>query len=178
MNDLIEFEDTVSRQLAIEKVRKCRVIEVTPAHMLIDKTEVMTELILLPSAHPEQWSFSCSQEKSEKWLNIAESILDGKDGADPIKPVRLIDANALTDTMYNHIFYSENDRAMVCDIIRISPTIERKHGHWIHRGGGCFECDQCGELVSTNVYTPEKASDRFKFCPSCGSDMRGGEQDV
>ena len=127
----------------------------------------------MPPAQPEPF-----QEKSEKWVNIAESLLDGKDGADPIKPVRLIDANALTDSMSNYIFYSENDRAMVCDIIRISPTIERKHGRWVHRGCGVFECDQCGELVSTNAYKAEKASDRFKFCSSCGADMRGSEQDV
>ena len=46
--------DTISRQAAIEKVRKCRVIEVTPAYMLIDKAEVMTELMMLPSAQPEE----------------------------------------------------------------------------------------------------------------------------
>ena len=61
--------------------------------------------------------------------------------------------------------------------VRSLPTIEpeRAHGHWIHRGAGCFECDQCGELVSTNVYKAEKASDRFKFCPECGVDMREGD---
>lgn len=58
-----------------------------------------------------------------------------------------------------------------------SVTPKMRTGKWIHKGCGCFECDQCGELVSTNVYTAEKASDRFKFCPSCGSDMRG-EQDA
>ena len=53
---------------------------------------------------------------------------------------------------------------------------ERKVGHWMPKGPHCFECDQCGELVSINVYTVEKASDRFKFCPACGSDMRGGQK--
>lgn len=65
-------------------------------------------------------------------------------------------------------------------LLEIQPTIEpeRTHGHWIHKGCGCFECDQCGELVSTNVYIVAKASDRFKFCSSCGSDMREGEKGV
>ena len=47
MNDLID------RQAAIEAVRKCSVKEVTPAFMLVDKAEVMTELMMLPSAQPE-----------------------------------------------------------------------------------------------------------------------------
>jgi hypothetical protein len=48
-----ECEDAVSRQAAIGVVRKCTVKEVTPAYMLIDKAEVMTELMLLPSARPK-----------------------------------------------------------------------------------------------------------------------------
>ena len=45
--------DTISRQAAIDAVRKCSVKEVTSAYMLIDKAEAMTELMLLPSAQPE-----------------------------------------------------------------------------------------------------------------------------
>lgn len=44
-------EDAVSRQEAIDTVRKRSVKEVTPAYMLIDKAEVMTELALLPPVH-------------------------------------------------------------------------------------------------------------------------------
>ena len=58
-----------------------------------------------------------------------------------------------------------------------SVTPEREKGKWIHKGCGCFECDQCGERVSLNVYIAEKASDRFKFCPNCGADMRGKQND-
>lgn len=46
------MDDTIYRRDAIDVARKCRVIEVTPAHMLIDKAEVMTELMMLPSAQP------------------------------------------------------------------------------------------------------------------------------
>lgn len=46
-------KDTIYRQLAIETIRKCAVKEVTPAYMLIDKAEAMTELMNLPSAEPE-----------------------------------------------------------------------------------------------------------------------------
>lgn len=43
-------KDTIYRQTAIDAVRKCNVKEVTPAYMLIDKSEIMTELMMLPSA--------------------------------------------------------------------------------------------------------------------------------
>ena len=45
--------DTISRQEAIDIVRKLSVKEVTPAYMLIDKTDAMTELMMLPSAQPD-----------------------------------------------------------------------------------------------------------------------------
>ena len=48
------MDDTIYRQAAIDAVRKCSVKEVTPAYMLINKAEVMTELMMLPSAQPEQ----------------------------------------------------------------------------------------------------------------------------
>ena len=51
----------------------------------------------------------------------------------------------------------------------------RKTGKWIHKGCACFECNQCGERVTLNVYTTEKTNERFKFCPNCGADMRGEE---
>jgi len=44
--------DLIDRKTAIETVRKCAVKEVTPAYMLIDKSEVMTDLMRLPSAQP------------------------------------------------------------------------------------------------------------------------------
>ena len=47
------MDDTIYRQAAIDVVRKCSVKEVTPAYMLINKAEVMTELMMLPSAQPE-----------------------------------------------------------------------------------------------------------------------------
>lgn len=47
------MNDSISRQRAINAVRKCSVVEVTPTYMLIDEAEVITELTLLPSAQPK-----------------------------------------------------------------------------------------------------------------------------
>lgn len=43
--------DLISRQAAVEAARKCSVKEVTPDYMLIDKAEIMTELMMLPPAN-------------------------------------------------------------------------------------------------------------------------------
>ncbi len=47
-------KDTISRQAAIDLVRNCPVKEVTPAYMLIDKADVMTELMMLSPAQPKK----------------------------------------------------------------------------------------------------------------------------
>lgn len=57
-----------------------------------------------------------------------------------------------------------------------SAQPERPKGKWIHRGCGMFECDQCGKKLISNVYTCEGAGRLYKYCPGCGADMRG-EQD-
>ena len=67
------MNDTIYRQAAIDAVRKCSVKEVTPAYMLIDKAEVMTELMMLPSA--QQW-IPCSKLPTENgpylvWMPFA-----------------------------------------------------------------------------------------------------------
>lgn len=53
-SEIPNSSDTIYRQAAIGAVRKCSVKEVTPAFMLADKAEVMTELMMLPSAQPER----------------------------------------------------------------------------------------------------------------------------
>ncbi len=45
--------ELIYKEAAIDAVCKCSVKEVTPAFMLVDKAEVMTELMMLPSAQPE-----------------------------------------------------------------------------------------------------------------------------
>ena len=57
--------DTISRRAAIDVVRKCPVKEVTPAYMLIDKAEAMTELMQLPPAQPER--------KTGRWITKLEN---------------------------------------------------------------------------------------------------------
>ena len=59
------MSDLINRQDAIDVTRKCSVKEVTPAYMLIDKSEIMTELMLMPSAEPEPQWILCSERLPE-----------------------------------------------------------------------------------------------------------------
>ena len=239
------MDDQISRKAAIDVARKCIVQEVTPACMLIDKAEIMTELMMLPSIQPEQRSFSCGQDNDLINRKAAIDAL-GKEGL--ITAMVIIDRLPSTQTVARDINVLSNDLIIrqeaidqlhqsynlldaerrledlpsaqpePCDdavskeavsswlkqygqdilhgkykfslmyiwkklmdlpsVTPKQPTIEpeRTKGHWTHRGAGCFECDQCGELVTLNVYIAAKASDRFKFCPSCGADMRGEQE--
>ena len=64
------MSDAINRQDAIDVARKCHVKEVTPAYMLIDKSEIMTELMLMPSAEPEPHWIPCSERLPDEdhWL--------------------------------------------------------------------------------------------------------------
>ena len=102
---------------------------------------------------------------------------------------RLIDANALKKSIeelkrspwFNsvlnlswHAGIKEAVEVVERLCIDKAPTIDAvpvRHGKWIHRGCGIFACSKCGKDVGLNVYTGEKASERFRFCPNCGARM-------
>ena len=64
------------------------------------------------------------------------------------------------------------------EIIKALPTVqpERKRGKWLadnRPGGGFWVCSCCkfpSEAFAANVL--------YKFCPNCGADMRGGEDEA
>ena len=58
------MSDTINRQAAVDVIRKCNVKEVTPAYMLIDKAEAMTELMMLPSV----------QHRKGQWIDKSGGI--------------------------------------------------------------------------------------------------------
>ena len=47
------MKDPIDRSAALDVIRRCSVKEVTPAYLLIDKAEAMTELMMLPAAEPK-----------------------------------------------------------------------------------------------------------------------------
>ena len=71
------MRDLINRQDAIDVARKCPVKEVTPAYMLIDKSEIMTELMLIPSAEPERKCKSCRYRNLEWYEEPCDSCTMG-----------------------------------------------------------------------------------------------------
>ena len=61
--------------------------------------------------------------------------------------------------------------------IKTLPTIQPKRGRWISAdamfGGVPFYCSECGENTRDTVM----GKPRWNFCPNCGADMRGEQDD-
>lgn len=72
------------------------------------------------------------------------------------------------DTEYDCTLLDRVDvRCVLSDLPSAQP--ERKKGHWIDTGSG-QECSVCHEI--------QYGYDNYRhFCPNCGADMRGEEQD-
>lgn len=58
---------------------------------------------------------------------------------------------------------------------------ERKKGHWVEIGDEPYdewECDVCGFVIDgSGCIDLEEYRDVYRFCPRCGSDMRGEQDD-
>lgn len=125
------------------------------------------------------------------------AVLDGVDvkfvrmGDCPLVPVpphgRLIDADALRQSMYHEAFETDSNMQkwesgcwirykMFENAIESEPTIDAvpvKHGEWIVKGQDIF-CSVCGE---ESAYTWCGASKFSNYCPNCGADMRERKDD-
>lgn len=109
--------------------------------------------------------------------------------------VRLIDADALMETINRHCYPVQHDmtsiepgmtRIGILQAIQEQPTVEpeRKTGKWIgynteqdgwKRTDGSpvfMSCSECNGLVLNN------GSAHWNFCPNCGTDMRGEQNET
>ena len=154
------MSDWIERQVAIDAVRKCQVVEVTPAYMLIDKAEVMTDLMLLPSAQSEPCEDAISRQRL---LNDLKELIVvwGKYPvmAEPIKGI----GTAI---------------GYVAAIPSVTP--KRKMGKWIlleECANAGYYCSECRKRVVREGWSGTVR--KIKFCPNCGADMRSeAEQEV
>lgn len=106
--------------------------------------------------------------------------------------MRLIDADALmdmlgiTDMDCNKCKWSNKGICTrghafedACFAIEHTPTFEiepeRKKGKWIIKGE-YIDCSVCGHEKWSRV-PYENLVKRFNFCPNCGADMRGDQND-
>lgn len=84
---------------------------------------------------------------------------------------KYIDANA-----FAYIVASNGDVDFINKVTRLmldapSIDIEPKHGEWINKNGHTHYCSVCG-FEETEWYTKD-----YNFCPHCGADMRGKNDD-
>lgn len=91
-----------------------------------------------------------------------------------------ISRQAAIDALHMHLMYrmgTDSNKKRLDDWINSLPSAhpERKKGKWIPvtNGRGGFECDQCHNYAPSYQDGVEWLSG---FCPNCGADMRG-EQD-
>jgi hypothetical protein len=92
--------------------------------------------------------------------------------------MRPIDADALINRIVFHSDLPGDQKEVFEDEINAEPSIEpeRKTGRWLsdnRPGGGFWVCSCCkfpSEAFAANVL--------YKFCPNCGADMRGGEDEA
>lgn len=80
-------------------------------------------------------------------------------------------ARSFVCNVYRAIGLTDNQMMALCEGIKALPSVqpERKKGKWTNENGadGWNRCSVCDEL----------AIDLFDFCPNCGADMRGAEDD-
>ena len=102
------------------------------------------------------------------------------------EPMRLIDADRLLeDKRIGKYYHLKNgDIAIPLIDIKHAPTIEeRKTGKWNAYYHGInetpsftYSCNQCGYSAPYGLYGGKYSQKEWNFCPNCGADMRG-EQD-
>ena len=70
-------------------------------------------------------------------------------------------------------FSDTYDKARIIGLLEDLPCVElseRKKGKWMPFDNPWYECSECGAVR-------ENKSFMENFCPNCGADMRGGEDD-
>lgn len=98
--------------------------------------------------------------------------------ADALMPLFMKKANTMKDRhgvkLGEEWLLNYND---IKDVIDNAPTVERPQGKWIFNTTH-WSCSVCNKTVKTIGYcgTKEFMYENFRFCPNCGTDMKGGAE--
>ena len=87
-------------------------------------------------------------------------------------PTTLVDGEEVYDVRTSELDFILNINKALQNAIKALPSVNNS-GHWID-DGDCSICSKCHETYGLTLlgqlYTPN-------FCPNCGADMRGGDDD-
>ena len=146
------MDDLISRQAALEKVRTMQTYKLFMGDdmILIDKADVQTELMMLPSVQPEykldEWCTDCKEYDHDKHCCprfnrvIAEAIKEAKENTQP-----------------------ETGRWIEYTRVIIPEPINKWEQAW-----KCSECGYGGQDCEDG-----SAWHAWKYCPNCGVKMKG-----
>lgn len=88
--------------------------------------------------------------------------------------MRPIDADALTDAMYDNEFQTFCPLDEVTEVIAFAPTLDYApvvRGEWVHDINNLYGCSKC---LERETMSRKKLK---KFCPNCGAIMDGGKSE-
>lgn len=101
--------------------------------------------------------------------------------------MRLIDADKLidyTDDRYSWHEIGRRERDDIVWALESAPTVDAvpvRHGHYVGEGDGyangelvydVWKCSECGCVFEDDYEKPT-----YNYCPNCGADMRGEQDD-
>ena len=95
---------------------------------------------------------------------------------------RLIDANALRQTMESNLYWGQDSYGAILDTIDEAPTVdavEVVHGRWLYdSGSGKYFCSACDEYALSFKKDTLYGGDLYEvcltdYCPNCGAKMDG-----
>ena len=100
---------------------------------------------------------------------------------------RLIDANALRQSLESKIYWGQVNNVACLEAIDDAPTVdavEVVHGRWLYdSGSGKYFCSACNADALSFKKDTLYGGDLYDvcltdYCPNCGAKMDGGNEDV
>ena len=169
--------DCIYRQQALDAIRN--IIAITGTFddeiLLIDKAQAQTELMMLPSAEPEQEDLIQALETTPSAEPERKIELHGDESAIEI----LSELRSWFSCFDEKEGLAYHALSLAIRAIKANSTAEpeRKKGKWQWCGNHhlCSECDEWA-LTRWDENECDEVDILTDYCPNCGADMRG-EQD-